>query len=150
VIEPNTPENGVGCTLISLGDDPWFELDLPSEVYAQNAPSCVLMVELIPHRFLDRLPAVMSMRAGQTNSFMHKAIPFQHDLAGQTADRVVHLTEELEAVTTLLTQSLSDRDQLIARQGLQLRQMRDELLRAEAQLDLLKDVMLGGREGDRL
>lgn len=147
---PNTPENGTGCTLISLGDDPWFELDLPSEVYAQIAPGCVLMVELIPYRLLDRLPAVMSMRAGQTNSFMHKGTTFHHALAGQMADRAVHLSEELGAVTTLITQSLSERDQLIAQQGLQLRQMRDELLRAETQLDLLKDVMLGGREGDRL
>lgn len=53
------------------------------------------------------------------------------------------LVNGLGELRVLLENALSRRDQAIV-------SLRDELTRAEAQLDLLKDLMLVGREGDRL
>jgi hypothetical protein len=64
--------------------------------------------------------------------------------------RISSLSRELESVTQMLKGTLDRRDQTTAEQSMRFAAMRDELLRAEAQLDLLKDVMLGSREEDRL
>lgn len=53
------------------------------------------------------------------------------------------LVDSLVELRCLLDSALSQRDRTIV-------SLRDELTRAEAQLDLLKDLMLGGREEDRL
>lgn len=74
-----------------------------------------------------------------------------HDLQRQlTATRAAsesvinsELVNGLGELRVLLENALSRRDQAIV-------SLRDELTRAEAQLDLLKDLMLGGREEDRL
>jgi ubiquinone/menaquinone biosynthesis C-methylase UbiE len=147
VLLPSEPQTKSGCTLVSLGSDPWFEIDLPPDVYAQITPGCALALELAPYSLLERLPAVMANLAKPAlpNAALNNATP-----VGGMATVACHLSQDLEAVATLIAQSLAGRDQAIARKNLQLRQMRDELLRAEAQLDLLKDVMLGSREEDRL
>lgn len=68
----------------------------------------------------------------------------------QTPPNHLRLSQHLEKLTSLLKDRLAWRDQVIASQSLQIKSMRDELLRAEAQLDLLKDCLLGGRQEDRL
>lgn len=60
------------------------------------------------------------------------------------------LSRDLESVAKMLKLALDRRDKTIAEHSIKFAAMRDELLRAEAQLDLLKDVMLGSREEDRL
>ena len=60
------------------------------------------------------------------------------------------LASDLENIASLFKNSLARRDQTIAQQSMQLEKMREELLRAEAQLDLLKDVILDGREEVRM
>jgi hypothetical protein len=60
------------------------------------------------------------------------------------------LVESLEAVSELLQVTLIERDEMIAQQNKQLSNLRSEIIRAEAQLDLLKDVMLDNRDEDRL
>ena len=60
------------------------------------------------------------------------------------------LASDLENIASLFKKSLARRDQTIAQQSMKVEKMREELMRAEAQLDLLKDVMLGDRKDDRL
>lgn len=57
----------------------------------------------------------------------------------------LHFAEDLANLGSLINRTLSGRDKTIALQSMQLNKMREELLRTEAQLDLLKDVMFGGR-----
>lgn len=58
-----------------------------------------------------------------------------------------NVASDLESIVGLLEGSLARRNQTISKQALKLEKMREELLRAEAQLDLLKELMLGG-DGD--
>lgn len=53
-----------------------------------------------------------------------------------------HLSKNLVEVADLLKQNLANRDSIITYQRSQLQQMREELLRAEVQLDLLKDMLV--------
>jgi hypothetical protein len=53
-----------------------------------------------------------------------------------------HLSDDLIEVADLFKLNIVKRDLALAHQHHQLQQMREELLRAEAQLDLLKDVLL--------
>lgn len=53
-----------------------------------------------------------------------------------------HLSNDLIEVADLFKQNIVKRDLALAHQHHQLQQMREELLRAEAQIDLLKDVLL--------
>ena len=57
-----------------------------------------------------------------------------------------HLSKNLVEVADLFKQNIANRDSALAYQHHQLQQMRNELLRAEAQLDLLKDVLLNRLE----
>jgi hypothetical protein len=62
---------------------------------------------------------------------------------------VVALAADLADLNGLLQRALEVRDQRIVSQQHMLDRMRNELLRAEAQLDLLKDVMIGQLDDDR-
>jgi hypothetical protein len=138
---------------LSLNDDPHFELALPGGVLACLTANASLLVELTPQPLLDVLPEVLrqddrlisELRAELKNA----SIDVPSVAAGATTASL-QLQSDLENVVTLLKNNLTGRDQTIAEQSLQIRAMRDELLRAEAQLDLLKDVMLDNRAGDRL
>ena len=54
----------------------------------------------------------------------------------------LHLASDLESIVSLLKNTLACRDQTMVQQSMQFKKMHGELLRAEAQLDLLKDLML--------
>jgi protein-L-isoaspartate O-methyltransferase len=136
-------------TVVSLGNDPWFELDLPGDVYELIQSGCALVIELTPYRLLDRLPFVLQHIAQQLASTLQGSIavcPAQ----GEATVESLGLAASLEALKGLLQSTLAQRDQTIAQQGMQLSRLREEFIRAEAQLDLLKEVMLSGREVDRL
>jgi hypothetical protein len=60
------------------------------------------------------------------------------------------LFASVRELKTLTERSLSTRDRLIHEQRQQIAKFREELIRAEAQLDLLKDIMLGDRDDDCL
>lgn len=60
------------------------------------------------------------------------------------------LVESLEVVSELLQVELTKRNELIRLKDRQLSHLQHEFIRAEAQLNLLKDVLLDGREADRL
>lgn len=71
-------------------------------------------------------------------------MPFNaHTAPASASFRLPHLSQNLENLVSLLKKRLDERDQTIAQQSMQINAMKDELLRAEAQLDLLKDVLQG-------
>lgn len=138
VIVPDV--SGLGrCTLLSLGNDPRFELGLDKTLYEQIKPGCALVVEVSPFHLLDELPSILKELLN--NAISSQEAPVQ--LPAKFADN-------LGSLASLVEHALNCRDEMIREQGRKLSQMRDELTRAEAQLDLLKDLMLGGREDDRL
>jgi len=60
------------------------------------------------------------------------------------------LVESLDVVSKLLQVTLTECNEMIAYKNRQLSDLQQEIIRAEAQLDFLKDVMLGGREEEWL
>lgn len=60
------------------------------------------------------------------------------------------LGENTDGPAEMMARSIASRDQKITEQHHQINQMRIELLRAEAQLVLLKDLMIGSRDEARL
>jgi ubiquinone/menaquinone biosynthesis C-methylase UbiE len=64
--------------------------------------------------------------------------------------RTSKLDEGLDDLLTVARKSLQERDITIREQFQQLHQLHDEMLRAEAQLDLLKDVVMGKFGSDQL
>lgn len=142
-----TPE--VCGVAVSLGNDPWFELDFPDGVYARIQPGCTLVIKLTPYRLLDRLPFVLQNIPRQVASTLQGSSAVC-SVPGKVKCEPLGLATSLEELKGLLQATLTQRDQTIARQGEQLRRLREELIRAEAQLDLLKDLVLGGGEDDWL
>lgn len=143
-----------GLMLLSLNNDPQFDLAVPEDVLASFAANTNFVVELTPMPLLeifsevlrqdDQLIAELHADLLRSTSF---GTPFPHS---GSATLSMHLASDLESLASLLKNILSKGDQTIAQQSIQLEKMREELLRAEAQLDLLKDVMLSGLGEDRL
>lgn len=137
-----------GLLLLCLNDDPQFDLDLPSDVLASMPANACLVVEFTPHPLTDVISEVLrkndrliaDLRADLSKRESLK----NHSLSAVSDDSTLHLANDIEMISSMLKNTLDRRDQTIARQAMQLKQMREQLLRAEAQLDLLKDVMLGG------
>lgn len=138
VIVPDV--SGLGrCKFLSLGNDPWFELGLDTTLYEQIQPGCALILEVSPFHLLDKLPSIMK-------ELFNNAV-FSQEASAQLTSK---FSDNLGSMATLIDHALSRRDAVIREQGKKLSQMCDELTRAEAQLDLLKDLMLGGRDEYRL
>lgn len=140
----------VGLLFLCLNDDPQFDLLLPREFLTGLQPSACLVVELTPRPLLE----VVSEVLGQDDRLIAE---LRADSLKSTSIRTpllttgsvvssLHLANDLENIVSVLKDSLAGRDQTIVQQSIQLEKMREELLRAEAQLDLLKDVMLGRDE----
>ncbi len=113
-----------GLLLLTLDDDPWFELAVADDVLANLAASTSVMVDMTP-RLLAEVVADIFCQDGR-------------------------LIAESQAKLKNAHVEMTQRDQTISEQSMQIRGMRDELLRAEAQLELLKDLMLDNREADQL
>lgn len=134
-----------GLLLLCWNDDPHFDLVLPPDALAGLQFNARLVVDLTPHPLLeicadvfrqdDRL--IADLRAAVHRDSMADTAALSSKLQFQVSS----LTKNLENVTVWLKRSLEQRDQTIAEQTIRLASMRDELLRAEAQLALLKDVM---------
>lgn len=144
-----------GMTALSLSTDPQFELVIPEEVLGQVGNGACLVVEMTARPLAEGCADVI--RADEQRIADLRAAVAGNTTVGTAAIsgetpllRIPDLSSELENVANMLKRTLEQRDQTIAEQSMILAAMRDELLRAEAQLDLLKDVMLGSREEDRL
>jgi len=143
-----------GLLFLCWNDDPYFDLVLPPDVLASLQSNASLVVELTPRPLLevcsdvlrqdDRL--IADLRAAVTRD--STVVAGATSAEAQTSSK--RFAKDLANVAVLLKSNLAQRDQTIVEQSIQIRAMRDELLRAEAQLDLLKEVMLGGREKDHL
>jgi len=143
-----------GLLILCWDNDPQFDLVLPNEVLVSLQPNACLVIEITPRPLLEVCAEILSrdnrliadLRTAATGNSIVDATAThaeaQYPLPG--------LSEDLERVSSLLMSSLARRDQTIVEQSIQIRAMRDELLRAEVQLDLLKDIMIGGRESDQL
>lgn len=143
-----------GLLLLSLNDDPQFDLAVPSDVLANLPAKACLVIELTPYPLSDVISAVLrkddcmieDLRADLSKSEPLKCLSLSAPLDTLT----LHLANDIENISFLLKNTLDRRDQIIADQTKQLNRMREELLRAEAQLDLLKDVMLRVTDEDQM
>jgi hypothetical protein len=143
-----------GLLFLSWNDDPQFDLTLPREVLAVLNTGANLVVDLTPRPLAEVLAEILS-KDERTIAELRADLIGSSSIPKRTFDAdphrsSLHLASDLENLLGLLKSGFARRDQLIDQQTLQLTKMREELIRAEAQLDLLKDVMFEGRNGDRL
>lgn len=147
-------ETSEGLLLLCWNNDPQFELVLPPEVLASLQPNGGLLVELTPRPLLDAYAEVLIQDDRLITDLSAAANGISTvgaaSVRGEALTCMPAFSKDLENAAIWLKSSLARRDQTISEQSMRLAAMRDELLRAEAQLDLLKGVMLGGREEDRL
>lgn len=138
-----------GLLLLSLNDDPQFDLAVSSEVLASLEANVCIVIELTPRHLTEVVTELISkndlliadLRAG-----LSKKGAFNSSSLSTVMDTsTLRLVSDIEHVAALLKNILAKRNQTIAQQAKQLKMMREELLRAEAQLNLLKDIMLEDR-----
>lgn len=122
-----------GRSYVCVNNDPQFEFSIPSGVFDYSIGVVKLMVEI---------------KAESLERGLGRLLKFYDSKNVQNPP--IRLVQSIDTLSNLIGSSLASRDQTIAQQRHQLNQMRIELLRAEAQLDLLKDLMLGSREDERL
>lgn len=124
-------------TLFTLDGDPRFDLALPEEVLAAIRPGCTLRLEITPFPLASQLPRVFAHTAATSRP----AVALEPDFPV--------LTPGLEEIAALLQARLEQKDQQIAILNGQIRtletarhQANEQLLRAESQLELLKELLL--------
>jgi len=138
-------------------NDAWLFLDgkgyldvkLPSNQRLDLDPCCCLVLEI---EVADTSTAVQPLLA-KLGQLQTEASKLRKQLQAQDSmilkeSRVAALANNLADVRGLLQNILEVRDQKLVSQQYKLDMMREELLRAEAQLDLLKDVMIGHMDAD--
>lgn len=122
---------GEACQVVfSSGSDPYAYLNLPTDLLATVSEGWSLIVEAtfqLPHVGLPSVLRGYTQQLSLLNEVCHKQSELAQTLV-QARDKESAQTAE------------------IATLQLQHKRYRDEILRAEAQLGLLKDLMLGGGE----
>lgn len=143
-----------GLLLLSLNDDPQFDLDVPTDVLASMPANVCLVVDVTPYPLTEVISELMNnndrLIADLRADLSKSGLPKSPSLPAVSDTPILHFASDIEKISSMIKSSLVRRDQTIAQQAMQLKKMREELLRAEAQLDLLKDVMLRGAEEDKL
>ena len=151
-----------GCTIrqgdadlmfVSLNDDPHFDLAVPVEVLNSLKSNGKLVVDFTPMPLQEVVSEVLigdDQQLAELRSKLKEALSETCSLLVGSSSLPVNLSSDLEALFLLIKESLARRDQKISEQADQMVSIQDELLRAEAQLDLLKDLILHGREEGRL
>lgn len=147
----NMPE---GLLFLCCNNDPQFNLVLPNVALSRLQSNACLVVVITPKPLLEVVGDVF-MRDERLVTELQSAAPHKIyrsvvDVTTDSHSKMSFFSKDLENIADLLKSTLVRRDQTIAAQSMQNRAMHDEILRAEAQLDLLKDVMLNSREEDRL
>jgi hypothetical protein len=160
VIQPTKKKDRLW--VVSLGFDPHSLLNIPAEILTQLAGGWILGVVLSAVLTTKALPQLLDQLENTSHAqAVRPAIPQTNEQAVLPSKKftapVSTLAVDLEEVLALLRQSISKRDQTIAQQKSSLQQLQekqeeliDELIRAEAQLDILKDVLLDDMQLDRL
>lgn len=141
-----------GLLTICFNHDPQCVLALPKDVLECFSGGVRLTVEITPRPLQEVCAEILSQDdrlftdlRGIANG---KSIVGTPATGAEDSYRLPSVSKSMEGVANKLESYLAKRDQIISEQAMQMRAMRDELLRAEAQLDLLKDLMLGGGEVD--
>lgn len=131
-----------GVVLLCVNDDPQFDLDIPPEALAQAQGGAALRVEMTPRPLLEVLPGVLEgLRAQESRPPAVRAAAPPMSLAGH-----------MEELSGLLQIHIGRKNAVIAAQRRELDALRqrqqalyEQVVRAEAQLDLLKEFALGNR-----
>lgn len=121
-----------GQSYICASTDPHFEILFPASAFNSGHERLTIEIEI----------RAETLEQGLTNLIK--------PVIRNAEDAPPTLLQDIVSLSNLITQILDGRDKTITHQHQQIHQMRNELLRAEAQLDLLKDVMLSSRGVDRL
>lgn len=133
-------QDAAGCLLLCVNDDPQFELAIPEPLLSRVTGGAVLRVEMTAQPLLDVLPQVLERLAAST---LPAAVP-----AALPAGLATHV----EDLVGVLQSFISRKNALIAQQKAEIEAQKErqnalyeQLVRAEAQLELLKEFALGRR-----
>jgi SAM-dependent methyltransferase len=121
-----------GTTLFCVDGDPRFDLGIPIHLLEKVRRGAFLRLTLTPKRLLHELPRLIPKLLQQ--------VMFEKAEADSKDHVHLNLVDASLSSNSFPTQSLQRKDQLLEQQ--QLFQMRKELLHAQAQLDLIKDLWL--------
>lgn len=129
-------------TLFTLDGDPRFELKVPPANLAALRKGGALSLEITPYPLTSRLP---------------QALQHLDNTVVPSIGNSPSLTTSLEEVSTLLQERLERKDRQISALQARLQELengqhhaREQLLRAESQLELLKDLLLDSRRMEPL
>lgn len=131
VVSPSGGDSVFTC--ICLNSEPKFEITIPSGFFDCTSSTLKLIFKIKAESLERGLPRLLKFAASNNG-----------------ASPQSRLSQSIDSLTSMIVSSLASRDKIISQQRYQLNQMRIEFLRAEAQLDLLKDLILRGQEEDRL
>ena len=135
--------------VVCLNDDPQFDLAIPAEVLAQIRGGASLVVDMTPRPILDALPGLLA----QAETIKDLPAPVQNSMVVP-----IGMSRQLVEVAQLMKDQIIRRNETIASQRgeiesmqSQQRQLEEHVLRAEAQLELLKEFFLAtGQRSERL
>lgn len=134
-----------GVTLLCLNDDPQFDVSIPPAILALVQGGAFLRLELTAKPLLDELPVVLADIRAKAKPPL-PALANTHLPAG--------LGGHLEELAGLLKTQISRKNATISVQQTEIETLRarqqamyEQLVRAEAQLELLKEFALSGTGG---
>lgn len=126
-----------GPCLVCFNDDPQFELALPEAVLRQLGPGASLVVEMTPRPLLEALPELLAqVKEAVLPAAARTQLPAT--AAGQLAEMGELLKTVLERKNATIESQRAEIQALQDRQNA----LYEQLVRAEAQLDLLKQLVL--------
>jgi len=131
-----------GVELLCLNDDPQLELVVPPEVFSRVAGGSLrLVLEMAARPLLEALPRVLAEMQAKASGAGVPAMP----RAGMPVGFAGHLAE----IADLLRGKIEQKNAMIAAQRAEIESLRarqqalyEQLIRAEAQLELLKEFAL--------
>lgn len=138
-----------GLTIFSLSDDPRADLAIPDEVLAQIKGEYFMRMELTARPLLEALPNVLEQLQARAHDNAKLPALSQAYLpvgfSGHMEELAGLLRTFIERKNAIVSAQQQEMEALLARQQM----LQEQLIRAEAQLDLLKEFALGGA-GTRL
>ncbi|MFO1405029.1 MAG: class I SAM-dependent methyltransferase [Azonexus sp.] len=134
-----------GATLLCLNDDPQFDISVPAAILALVQAGALLRLDLTAKPLLDALPGVLfDIRSTERHAL--PALARTHLPAG--------LGGHLEELAGLLKTQIGRKNATISVQQAEIENLRarqqvvyEQLIRAEAQLELLKEIALSETRG---
>lgn len=134
-------------TLISLGFNPHGPLSIPKKILEQLSSGWVIALEVsmdLPMEGLNKLTQALDQLNLAYKEILKNSPYKSTSYASYNADskRFSKMLENIDNVSKLLSHRLSARDEAHAQQQIQLQLLKENLARAETQLDLLKEVMI--------